>query len=208
LSACQRQHVAGDGSRVRVWRNIFRVRLASLWHFFRPDRIASAQSAELGRHLYSDSEGKVGGSRAAAASIPVEAAATPPKPTIFWEQSISAKDALSKQRTCCKKLSLARPLLVEPRLSLGDAYLAEGKFESALTAYQGAAKIAPHDVRANLALAKLYLGTGEFAKSIEAAGNIPPEKRTAELLPTLAADYFGAAAAGKSRRRNSEPCCR
>jgi tetratricopeptide (TPR) repeat protein len=86
---------------------------------------------------------------------------------------------------------VAAPALLEPRLNLGDAYLAEGKLDAALTAYEGAAKIAPHDVRADMALAKLYLGAGEFAKSIEAAGNIPPEKRTEELLPTLAADYFG-----------------
>jgi tetratricopeptide (TPR) repeat protein len=95
-----------------------------------------------------------------------------------------AEDAL-------QKATVAAPGLLEPRLNLGDAYLADGKLDLALTAYQGAAKIAPHDVRADLALAKLYLGTGEFAKSIEAAGNIPPEKRTPELLPTLAADYFG-----------------
>ena len=90
-----------------------------------------------------------------------------------------------------EKAMVAAPALLEPRLNLGDAYLAEGKLDSALTAYEGAAKIAPHDVRADLALAKLYLGAGEFGKSIEAAGNIPPEKRTEELLPTLAADYFG-----------------
>jgi len=40
-------------------------------------------------------------------------------------------------------------------------------------------------------LAKLYLGAGEFAKSLEAAEKIPTQKRTAALLPTLAADYFG-----------------
>src|ERR1700730_5012892 len=83
------------------------------------------------------------------------------------------------------------PALLEPRLDLGDAYLAEGKPDLALAAYRGAVKLALHDVRANLALAKLYLGAGEFAKSIEAAGNIPTQKRTGELLPTLAADYFG-----------------
>jgi Flp pilus assembly protein TadD len=97
-----------------------------------------------------------------------------------------------------QKATVAAPALLEPRLNLGDAYLAEGKLDSALTAYQGAAKLAPHDVRADLALAKLYLGTGEFAKSIEAAGNIPPEKRTEELLPTLAADYFGLRQPGKA----------
>jgi tetratricopeptide (TPR) repeat protein len=95
-----------------------------------------------------------------------------------------AEDAL-------QKAIAGAPALVEPRLNLGDAYLAEGKLDLALVAYQSVGKIAPHDVRANFALAKLYLGTGEFAKSIEAAGNIPSEKRTAELLPTLAADYFG-----------------
>jgi cellulose synthase operon protein C len=98
---------------------------------------------------------------------------------------------LEQAEDALQKATVAAPALLEPRLNLGDAYFAEGKLDSALTAYQGAAKIAPHDVRANLALAKLYLGTGEFAKSIEAAGNIPPEKRTEELLPTLAADYFG-----------------
>jgi len=83
------------------------------------------------------------------------------------------------------------PGLLEPRLDLGDAYLAEGKPDLALAAYRGASKLAPHDVRTNIALAKLDLTAGEFAESIEAAGNIPAQKRTAELLPTLAADYFG-----------------
>jgi tetratricopeptide (TPR) repeat protein len=83
------------------------------------------------------------------------------------------------------------PGLLEPRLDLGDAYLAEGEPDLALAAYRGASKLAPHDVRTNIALAKLYLAAGEFAKSIEAAGNIPTQKRTSELLPTLAADYFG-----------------
>jgi tetratricopeptide (TPR) repeat protein len=83
------------------------------------------------------------------------------------------------------------PGLLEPRVDLGDAYLAEGKPDLALAAYRAASKLAAHDVRTNVALAKLYLTAGEFAKSIEAAGNIPTQKRTAELLPTLAADYFG-----------------
>jgi tetratricopeptide (TPR) repeat protein len=83
------------------------------------------------------------------------------------------------------------PTLIEPRVSLGDAFLAAGKPDSALAAYQGATKITPADARVNLAMAKLYLGKGEFANSLEAAARIPPDKRTPELLPTLAADYFG-----------------
>lgn len=90
-----------------------------------------------------------------------------------------------------QKAIAATPASVALRLSLGDALLGEGKMDAALNAYQAAVKIAPHDIRGNLALAKLYLGAGEFAKSIAAAGNIPAEKRTTELLPTLAADYFG-----------------
>jgi len=83
------------------------------------------------------------------------------------------------------------PTLVEPRVNQGDAFLAAGKPDSALAAYQAAAKIAPADARVNLALAQLYLGKGEFANSLDAAARIPADKRTAELLPLLAADYFG-----------------
>lgn len=83
------------------------------------------------------------------------------------------------------------PTSLDAHIGLGDTYAAEGKFDGALAEYHAAAKLSPYDPRANLALAKLYLGAGEFAKSLAAAENIPAEKRTAELLPTLAADYFG-----------------
>lgn len=83
------------------------------------------------------------------------------------------------------------PSLIEPRVNLGNAYLAAGKIESALAAYQSAVRIAPADARVNIAVAKLYLGKEEFARSLEAAGRIPPDQRSAELLPILAADYFG-----------------
>jgi tetratricopeptide (TPR) repeat protein len=90
-----------------------------------------------------------------------------------------------------RKAIVDDPALLEARLDLGDAYLADGKLDLALDAYQRASKLSPHDTRVNLALAKLYLGMQKFAESIAAAGNIPAEKRTSELLPTLAADYFG-----------------
>lgn len=90
-----------------------------------------------------------------------------------------------------KQAIAAAPARSDARLELGEVYAAEGKFDAALDVYEGARKIAPHNVRVNVALAKLHLSTGEFAKSIEVAGNIPSEKRTAELLPILAADYFG-----------------
>ncbi|MBS1841991.1 MAG: tetratricopeptide repeat protein [Acidobacteria bacterium] len=94
------------------------------------------------------------------------------------------------------EMSLQRAIALEPslldaHLALGDAFLAEGKTELALAAYQDATKISPLDPRANLSIAKVYLGSGEFQKSIDAAEKIPAERRTAELLPTLAAAYFG-----------------
>jgi tetratricopeptide (TPR) repeat protein len=97
----------------------------------------------------------------------------------------------AEAESALQKAVAAAPASVVPRLTLGDAFVAEGKLDAAIAAYQGAAKVSPHDVRANLALSKLYLGTGDFQKSIDAAGNIPLEKRTQELLPTLAADYLG-----------------
>jgi tetratricopeptide (TPR) repeat protein len=90
-----------------------------------------------------------------------------------------------------QKAVLLAPVFLEPRIKLGDAYLAAGELDSALAAYRDAGKIAPADARVHIALAKLYLGKGEFAKSIEAVQHIPSEKRTDEILPTLAADYFG-----------------
>jgi tetratricopeptide (TPR) repeat protein len=189
LSACQSQHVAGDGSRVRMWRKIFACVCIAL-AFFRPTRIASAQSAELAGVSTLIQQGKLKEAEKRLhqylLKLPHSAKANNLLGAVYLRQGHfeQAEEAL-------QKAIAAAPTLLDPRLNLGDAYLAEGKFESALTAYQGAAKIAPHDIRANLALAKLYLGTGEFAKSIEAAGNISPEKRTEELLPTLAADYFG-----------------
>jgi Tfp pilus assembly protein PilF len=97
-----------------------------------------------------------------------------------------------------EKAIAAAPTFLEPRTTLGDSYLADGKSDRALEVYQGAAKIAPYDPRTNLALAKLYLGEGEFEKSLVAARRIPVEKRTNEILPTLAADYFGLHQPGKA----------
>jgi Flp pilus assembly protein TadD len=189
LKACQSQHVAGDGSRVRVWKKIFACASIAL-AFFLPPGIATAHSAELAAVSLLIRQGKLQEAEQRLdrylLKMPHSAKANSLLGTVYLRQGRfeQAEDAL-------QKAIAGAPALLEPRLNLGDAYLAEGKLDLALTTYQRASKVAPHDLRANLALAKLYLGTGEFAKSIEAAGNIPAEKRTAELLPTLAADYFG-----------------
>lgn len=172
-----------------MWRKILACAYIALASFHLP-RITSAQGAELTTVSGLIQRGKLEEAEQRLSryllKLPHSARAYNLLGTVYLRQGhyAQAEEAL-------QKAIAGAPALVEPRLSLGDAYLVEGKFESALTAYQGAAKVAPHDARANLALAKLYLGTGEFAKSIEAAGNIPVEKRTAELLPTLAADYLG-----------------
>lgn len=106
--------------------------------------------------------------------------------TVYGKQGNAQKAILALRNAVA-----AAPSDEEARLTLGDAYLADGKFDLALAAYQAGAKLAPRDTRFNLALAKLYLGSGEFAQSLQAAEGIPPAKRSAELLPTLAADYFG-----------------
>lgn len=189
MSSCRSHTVAGDGSGARVWTRAFACAGLAL-AFFYPPRITSAQSAGLAGISTLIQQGKLQEAEERVhrylLKSPHSARANNLLGTVYLRQGHfeQAEEAL-------QKAIAAAPTLLDPRLNLGDAYLAEGKLDSALAAYQGAAKLASHDVRANLALAKLYLGTGEFAKSIEAAGNIPPEKRTEELLPTLAADYFG-----------------
>ena len=189
MSACQSQHVAGEGSSLRVWMKIFACACIAMAPFYLAT-IASAQSAELAAVSTLIQQGKLEEAEKRLhqylLKVPHSAKANNLLGAVYLRQGhyAQAEGVLQKAITNA-------PALIEPRLNLGDACLAEGKFESALAAYQGAAKLAPHDIRANLALAKLYLGTGEFVKSIEAAGNIPAEKRTAELLPTLAADYLG-----------------
>ncbi len=180
---------AGNNSRVGVWAKTFACAGLALT-FFWPPRIASAQGTELTGISTLIQQGKLQEAEQRLhrylLRLPHSARANNLLGTVHLRQGHfeQAEDAL-------QKAIAAEPALLEPRVHLGDAYLAEGKLDSALTAYQGAVKIAPHDARANLELEKLYLGTGEFAKSIEAAGNIPLAKRTAELLPTLAADYLG-----------------
>lgn len=189
MSDCQNQHLAAEGSNPRARRKILACACVALF-FFRPATIASAQSADLTGVATLIQHGELEEAEKRLhqylLKLPHSAKANNLLGIVYLRQGHleQAEDAL-------QKAIAGAPALIEPRLNLGDAYLAEGKFESALAAYQGAAKVAPHDLRANLALAKLYLGTGEFAKSIAAAGNIPVEKRTAELLPTLAADYLG-----------------
>jgi tetratricopeptide (TPR) repeat protein len=189
LNACQSQHVAGDGARVRVWGTVFACACIVLASFHLP-RIASAQSTELTAVSTLIQQGKLEEAEQRLhrylLKSPHSAKAYNLLGTVYLRQG-----HFEQAEAVLQKAIARAPALVEPRLDLGDAYLAEGRLDSALAAYLGGGKIAPHDVRANLALAKLYLSSGEFAKSIEAAGNIPPEKRTLELLPTLAADYFG-----------------
>lgn len=72
-----------------------------------------------------------------------------------------------------------------------SALLQEGKLTEAEQKLRAYLRVHPSSVKANTLLAELYLANGEFAKSLQAAERIPPGKRSTELLPTLAADYFG-----------------
>jgi len=72
-----------------------------------------------------------------------------------------------------------------------SSLIQRGKLAEAEQKLQSYLRAHPHSAKANALLAEIYLANGEFAKSLEAAENIPPGKRSTELLPTLAADYFG-----------------
>ena len=52
-------------------------------------------------------------------------------------------------------------------------------------------KLVPSDAKSNLQLAILYQGSGQYQRSLDAAGRIAPAQRTPDLLPILAADYVG-----------------
>ena len=185
----QSQRVTGKRSHVSKWLKIFAASCLAL-AFFHPREAAHAQTAELASISALIQQGKLEEAEQRLhrylLRLPHSARANNLLGTIYLRQG-----HFEQAEAVLQKAIHDAPTLLEPRLALGDAYLAEGKPNLAQNAYQGARKISPHDAGANLALAKLYLGSGEFAKSIDAAGNIPPEKRTEELLPTLAADYLG-----------------
>ena len=83
------------------------------------------------------------------------------------------------------------PKWVDPFRNLGEVYIAEGNADAAVKAYGDAVKLAPGDAKSNLALAMLCQSAGEYQRSLDAAGRIPPAQRTPNLLPILAADYVG-----------------
>ena len=103
---------------------------------------------------------------------------------------------LQQQRYDAAEEPLRSAIAVDPGLidalrNLGEVYIAENKAEDAEAAYAKAAKIVPSDPKSNLALAKLYQSSGQFQRSLDAAGKIEPAQRTLSLLPILAADYVG-----------------
>ena len=174
----------------KTWRNSFAVECIVAIAFCAFNVIAAAQSLEL-----------VGISKIVEQGNLKEAETRLEKYLQIHPRSVKANTLLGTVYLRQGRFDLAEPVIqkaiaqgpamLEPRITLADAYSAAGKLDLALTAYQEAGKIAPTDPHINLSLAKLYLGNGDFAKSIAAAGNIPPAQRTNEILPTLAAAYLG-----------------
>lgn len=189
LSALEGKLVPGDRRSIQTLKRPIACACMALLFLHSPGTVR-AQSAELARVITLMEEGNLAEAEQRLhrylLKLPHSARAQGLLGEVYFRQGHyeQAEDVL-------QKAIAGAPTLVEPRLNLGDTFLAEGKLESAITAYQGACKISPQDDRGNLALATLFLGTGEFLKSLQAAGNIPVQKRTAKLLPTLAADYFG-----------------
>ena len=75
---------------------------------------------------------------------------------------------------------------------LGELYGTLGNTAEAIDSYSHVIAITPSDIAANSALATLYEGSGHYKESIVAVERIPVTLRSPELLPVLAADYFGA----------------
>jgi tetratricopeptide (TPR) repeat protein len=191
VNGCNK-HIVRKWSRGRTWMNVLRCACFVMFFLCRCGVAITQTSAstELGAISSLIQQGKLGEAEQRLnrylLKMPRSGRANHLLGTVYLRQGHFAQ-----AEEVLQKAIAAAPGMLDARVNLGDAYLGDGKLEQALAAYQQALKIAPHDVSANLALAKLYLGAGEFAKSIEAAGNILPAKRTEELLPTLAADYFG-----------------
>jgi tetratricopeptide (TPR) repeat protein len=83
------------------------------------------------------------------------------------------------------------PRLVGARLSLADAYIAQGKQASALAMYRRVLELDSSNVVARFALARVESEKENYRQSLEIAKPILPElKKSPEGLLLLAADYF------------------
>jgi len=108
---------------------------------FSTEQFAVAQSAELAGTSTLIQQGKL-----------IEAESRLQRYLVKQPNSAKANDLLGtvylrekqfeKAEKVLMKAVVSAPALLEPRLDLGDAYSADGKFDLALKAYQGAAKLA------------------------------------------------------------------
>ena len=73
--------------------------------------------------------------------------------------------------------------------SLAGLYRDEMRLEEATAQYEKCATLVPANAPNLAALARLYMQQGQFEKSLAVTKNVAPDRRTAQMLPAIAADY-------------------
>ena len=73
--------------------------------------------------------------------------------------------------------------------SLAGLYRDQLRLTEATAQYEKCLALAPASAPDMAAMARLYLQQGEFEKSLASLKNLPPDRRTPAMFPTMAADY-------------------
>jgi len=114
-----------------------------------------------------------------------------------WALTLLAEIRLRQKRPAEAEALFRKALALDPNdlhafRGLGALYSALGDRTRALDAYSRVVAAKPSDLEVNQALAALYLEAGRHKEAIAAVQRIPAAARPPQLLPILAAAYFGA----------------
>src|SRR5205809_3528748 len=118
------------------------------------------------------------------------------QPDQVWALDLMAEIRVHQKRASEAEALFHKVLTIDPKdvpahRGLGDLYRSLGKSTEAIESHSQVIAIAPSDMASNSALAALYEEAGKYKESLAAAERIPAASRPPDLLPILAADYFG-----------------
>jgi tetratricopeptide (TPR) repeat protein len=83
------------------------------------------------------------------------------------------------------------PKSVAAHRNLANALSAQNKRDEAIAEYAEVVKLSPHDNRARIDLARLYLARGRFAEALSTLEAIPPAQFPGDATPAKAATLLG-----------------
>lgn len=117
-------------------------------------------------------------------------------PDECWALDLLAEIRVRQKREPEAEALLRKALTINPQdarayRGLGEMYQSLGKSKEAIESYTHAVALTPKDISSNTALAGLYQEAGQYRESVAAVQRIPATLRAPQLLPVLAADYFG-----------------